>query len=125
MKKLKKRLTEIGYKLTTPRLLVLENLFVSHHPVSARNLHKKINNIDRASVYRALNLFEELHLVNVEIIEKEKLYCLSHVPHHHIICKKCGYMEELKCNHNFGYFKNFSNIYHQLTLTGVCNKCRK
>ncbi len=125
MEKFKKQLIEVGYKMTIPRMAVLEKLVVFHHPISARDLHKKIKIVNRASVYRTLNLFEELHLVNVEVIEKEKLYCLADVPHHHIICKKCGYMEKVKCNHNFGYFKNFINIQHQLTLTGVCNKCAK
>ncbi|KKQ39664.1 MAG: ferric uptake regulation protein [Candidatus Magasanikbacteria bacterium GW2011_GWA2_37_8] len=125
MEKLKKQLVKAGYKMTAPRIAVLEELSVSRHPISVRNLHKKIKAVNRASVYRTLNLLEESHLVNVEVIGKEKLYCLANVPHHHIICKQCGYMEEIKCNHNFGYFKNFSNIHHQLTLTGVCNKCAK
>ena len=123
MEKLKKQLVKAGYKITTPRIEVLEGLSSAHHPISARELHKKTKKIDRASVYRTLNLFEELRLVNIEVIKKEKLYCLADVPHHHIICKKCGYTEEVKCNHNFDNFKNFSNIYHQLTLIGVCNKC--
>ncbi len=125
MEKFKKQLIKAGYKMTTPRMEVLEELFSSHHLISARDLHKKIKKVDRASVYRTLNLFEELHLVNVEVIEKEKLYCLDNVPHHHIICKKCGYMEEIDCRHNFGKFKNFNNVHHQLTLTGVCNNCVK
>jgi Fur family peroxide stress response transcriptional regulator len=125
MKKPIKILVEAGYKMTTPRILVLEKLSVFHHPISARDLHKKIKVVNCASVYRTLNLFEELHLVNVEVIEKEKLYCLADKPHHHIICKKCGYIEKIKCRHSFNHFKNFSNIHHQLTLTGLCNKCVK
>lgn len=121
----KQQLTKAGYKLTVPRIAALDGLSKLHNPISARSLHKKIGKIDRASVYRTLNLFEELHLVNVEVIKKEKIYCLASTPHHHIICKKCGYMEEIECNHNFGKFKNFNNVHHQLTLTGVCNKCAK
>jgi len=123
MEKIKQQLIKAGYKMTMPRIAVLDTLSSIHHPVSARDLHKKIKTIDRASVYRALNLLEDLHLVSVEVVEKEKLYCLANIPHHHIICKKCGYAEEVKCNHSFGHFKNFNNVYHQLTLTGVCNKC--
>lgn len=109
--------------MTKPRLAILEFLGNSHTSISARDLHKKLKHFDRASVYRTLNLFEDLHLVNVEVVDKEKIYCLADDPHHHIICKKCGYMEKIECNHSFGNFKNFTNIYHQLTLTGVCNKC--
>jgi len=123
MNKIEQKLIETGYKITKPRLAVLEYLGGSHTSISARDLHKKLKHFDRASVYRTLNLFEELHIVNVEIIDKEKLYCLAVDPHHHIICKKCGHMEKIKCKHSFEHFKNFTNIYHQLTLTGVCDKC--
>lgn len=125
MDKLKQKLIEAGYKITKPRLAVLEYLGDSHTSISARDLHKKLKHFDRASVYRTLNLFEDLHLVNVEIVDKEKIYCLADEPHHHIICKKCGYMEKIECNHSFGHFKNFTNVHHQLTLTGVCNKCAR
>lgn len=123
MEKFKQKLLEAGYKMTKPRLAVLEFIAHNHTSISARDLHKKIKIFDRASVYRTLNLFENLHIVNVEILEKEKLYCLADTPHHHIMCKECGYMEKIDCNHSFGYFKNFTNVHHQLTLTGVCNKC--
>ncbi len=125
MEKFKQKLLEAGYKLTKPRLAVLEFLFINHAPISARYLHKKTRHFDRASVYRALNVFEKIYIVNVEIIGKEKIYCLADKPHHHIICKKCGYMEKIECKHSFNHFKNFTNVRHQLTLTGVCDKCPK
>lgn len=94
--------------------------------ISAQKLAKKVRDIDRASVYRALNLFAELGAVNVEIIGKEKLYCLAGHPHHHIICRRCGYIEDFPCtNLEFKKFKNFIDIEHRLTLTGLCRKCSK
>ncbi|MBU0546179.1 transcriptional repressor [Patescibacteria group bacterium] len=123
MKKTVAKLTQAGYKMTKARLAILNFLSTHHSPISARNLHKKNKTFDRASVYRTLNLFEDLHIVNVEVIEKEKLYCFAEKPHHHIICTKCGYTESVKCSHNLGNFKNFKDVYHQLTLTGTCKKC--
>lgn len=119
------QLTQAGYKCTKPRQEVLQFLAKNHHAISAQDLHKQITKVDRASVYRALNLFEELGLVLVEYINNEKLYCLAGDPHHHIICKKCGYMEEIPCTHSLNNFNNFTNVQHQLTLTGVCSKCTK
>jgi len=112
-----------GYKITKPRMAVLEYLFRHHEMVAARDLYNKIKIIDCASVYRTLNLLESLQIVNVEIIGKEKMYCLSAKPHHHIVCKSCGRVEEVDCRHSFDHIKNFSKIHHQLTLTGVCNRC--
>jgi len=112
-----------GYKITKPRFALLKYLSSHHAPLSARELHRKIKIFDQASVYRTLNLFDELGIVHVELIEKEKLYCLADTPHHHIVCKKCGYMERTECEHTFKNYKNFNSVHHQLTLTGVCNNC--
>jgi Fe2+ or Zn2+ uptake regulation protein len=125
MTKAEQKIIKTGYKMTAPRLAVIEHLSSTHSPISARDLHQKIKTVDQASVYRALNLFEELQIVNVEMVNKEKLYCLADEPHHHIICRKCGHMESIICEHHFNQLKNFTNIYHQLTLTGVCNKCNQ
>lgn len=125
MEKLKNRLKQAGYKLTRPRLLILGCLANSHRPMSARGLFKKIKIFDQASVYRTLNLFEKLHLVNAELANKEKIYCLADKPHHHIVCRKCGYSERIKCHHSFGNFKNFKDLAHQFVVSGLCNKCFK
>lgn len=125
MTKAEQKISDLGYRMTKARLAVISHLSSVCSPISARNLHQKIKIVDRASVYRALNLFEELQIVNVETVNKEKLYCLADEPHHHIICRKCGHMESIKCDHHFFNLKNFSNIHHQLTLTGVCNQCNK
>lgn len=123
MERIEQKLLLLGYKLTAPRKAVLGALSRARAPMSARALHKKLKGADLASVYRTLNLLETADLVNVELVEKEKLYCLATAPHHHIICKKCGYMEEVECDHQFSTISNFINIRHQLTLTGLCNRC--
>jgi Fe2+ or Zn2+ uptake regulation protein len=123
---IEKVLINRGDKLTESRLIILRYLKKEKKIISAQALSKKIKSVDRASVYRTLNLLEELHLVNVEMINKEKLYCLAGHPHHHIICYNCGYIESFPCN-NYEYkkFNNFTNITHRLTLIGLCNKCSK
>ncbi len=125
MKNIHDILMAAGYKITVPRELILNKLSKEHKPISARSLHKKVKDINLASIYRTLNLFEELHIVNIELVNKEKFYCLANEPHHHIICQKCGHMEEIACTHSFNNIKNFSNIHHQLTLSGLCDKCNK
>ena len=116
-------LKEAGYKLSGPRSLVLSFLKKSHKPLSAQEISGKIKSVNLASVYRSLNIFTELGLVNTEIFGTEKKYCLSGEAHHHIICIKCGRLETVKCTHSFSNIKNFTNIKHQLTLSGICRKC--
>lgn len=125
MQKIKAKLSNSGYKITKPRVDILSFLEKANKPYSAQEIFKKIKNVDLASVYRALTLFAKLDIVNEEIFDKEKKYCLATDPHHHIVCRKCDKMETMKCEHNYSNkFKNFSNIKHQLVLTGVCNKCK-
>lgn len=125
MTKIEQKLIGSGYKLTGPRLKIIKYLSLNHSPISARALRKRIKTVDQASVYRLLNLLEELQAINVETVKKEKLYCLSEEPHHHIVCRECGYTEVVECNHNFDHYKNFNDVYHRLTLTGICDKCAK
>lgn len=123
MKELLEQLKSQGYKLTKPRESVLEVLLHNHSAISAQDIHKKIQIVDKASVYRVLKLLEELGLVNIENVNNEKLYCLSKHSHHHVICKKCGYSEEVPCTYTLNNFNNFTNVQHQMTLTGICSKC--
>lgn len=121
---MKEKLISAGYRITKPRVELLSFFSGKHRPISAQNLSKKLESVDRASVYRALAIFEKLSLVNVDVVRGEKLYCSSEKPHHHIICKQCGYIEAIKCNHNYNKHKNFVNIEHHLTLSGICKNCR-
>jgi len=123
MKRFEEKLINSRYKITKPRAALISFFSKKHKPISAQSLAKKITSVDRASIYRALGIFEKLSLVTVDIVHNEKLYCSSEKPHHHIVCTECGRIEVVECNHHFNGYKNFKNIQHQLTLTGICNKC--
>lgn len=118
-------LTGSGYRLSGPRALILSFLKKSCQPFSAQEIGQKIKSINLASVYRTLHILERLGIVNCETIGTEKKYCLAGEAHHHIICTKCGHLERVECTHTFSNIKNFTNIKHQLTLSGLCKKCSK
>lgn len=118
-------LTKSGYRLSAPRALVLSFLKKSCQPFSAQEIGKEIKSINLVSVYRTLHILEEVGIVNCETIGTEKRYCLAGEAHHHIICNKCGHLERVKCTHSFADIKNFTNVKHQLTLSGLCKKCSK
>lgn len=126
MNDIEQKLNDSGYKLSKPRQLVLNILSDLNKPESAHDIYIRLEKkIHLVSVYRALNLFETLSFVNIETINKEKFYCLADHAHHHIICRKCGCIEEFACSkEEFRDFKNFSDINHHLTLTGICNECK-
>ena len=60
MEKIKEKLIERGYKITKVREVLMSFFSRKHKPISAQNLAKLIKTIDRASVYRTLNIFENL-----------------------------------------------------------------
>lgn len=119
---LNKNLKQAGYKLTKPREAILKFLQKNHTPLSATDIHKKLDNINLASIYRTLKLFTKLKIIQQEFINNENYYYLADKKHHHIICRNCGYLECIPCKHYFK-IKNFSEIDHQIILTGLCNKC--
>ncbi|MBA4337019.1 transcriptional repressor [bacterium] len=121
---MEQKIKQSGYKLTKPRELVLKTLQNTHEPICAQEIHKKLNKkVDLASIYRTLNLFVSIGIAFKEIISEKDLYYLAKKQHHHVICTKCGYSECIPCNHLFKNIKNFTNISHNITISGICKKC--
>jgi Fur family ferric uptake transcriptional regulator len=120
-------LKDKGYKITKNRDLVFAYFKKNKKKLSsAKEIYSQLKGqMDRVTVYRILEVLEQAGMVFKEQIGKESFYYLADKRHHHIICKKCGYIECVACSHIFDKFKNFNNISHQLILTGLCNKCNK
>lgn len=119
-------LKQVGLSKTQARELILDFLQKHKTLFSAGDIFQALSgSLDRVTVYRNLETLEKAGLVFKEFSEKEALYYLADKQHHHITCQKCGYQQCLPCNHIFQKIKNFSQIKHQLVLTGLCNKCNK
>ena len=93
------KLKELGFKVTQPRLTVLK-LF-ENNPKKHLTADKvfdlvKSDNIGIATVYRILNQFESAGLINrLKLDNGQVKYELNDGTHHdHIICLKCGNIEE-------------------------------
>ncbi len=98
---IKQGIKRAGYKMTRPRRAVLDHLNNVHQLSSAQEIHSKLHNIDLASVYRTLGLFEELGIVQREDVSGTARYYLAEHQHHHITCEKCGRTKCIPCQHNF------------------------
>lgn len=110
-------------RLTRPRRLVFQVLQHNQKPQSAQYIHAGLKRqVDLVSVYRSLQLFERLGLVQREHTRGEDYFYVADKPHHHITCTSCGKSECVPCGHHFA-LKGFRNVEHQLTLKGVCNVC--
>ncbi len=103
-------------------------------PLKNGEIAKRTPTVDRASIYRNLELFSKLG-VTVTLVRGWTPYTELAEPfkahHHHIICEVCGKVEEIESNtledvlnlvasrHDFLLKK------HVVELTGVCRACEE
>lgn len=93
-------LRKVGLKATLPRLKILEVLQQNKQDhLSAEDVYRKLMNSDEdiglATIYRVLSQFEDAGLVIRHHFEDgHALFELEQGPHDHLICVKCGKIEE-------------------------------
>ena len=120
-----------GYSITTPRLLVFEMLY-TYGLQTISQLIIRSAPCDRASVYRSVELLENLGVVNrIQQGFKYKLE-LSEIflpHHHHIVCTKCGRHTDVEQNKleelltAIAENENFTLTSHKVELSGICSGC--
>lgn len=130
-----KDLKNAGLKATLPRLKVLslfENSKERH--LSAEDIYKVMINsgedVGLATVYRVLTQFEQAGLLIRHHFESGKaVFELNAGGHHdHIVCVKCGRVEEFydeeieKRQKNAAESLGFKMQDHSLTIYGICSK---
>ncbi len=118
--------------VTIPRRAVFETLTIAKEPLKNGEIAKRTPQIDRASVYRTLELFTRLGITTTtirgwtpftELTEPFKPH------HHHMICEQCGNIEEIASDTLEDVLTlianrhNFTLKSHTVELTGVCRNC--
>jgi len=123
-------LRERGLRLTTPRRLVLEALFLAEGPVSAEHLAHRLK-VDVTSVYRNLETLEQHGLArHVHLGHGPGLYVLvGRGEHEFLSCERCGAVRTLtseqldpvrkQIEERFGYQARFSHF----PIVGLCPAC--
>ncbi|MEO8665118.1 MAG: Fur family transcriptional regulator [Ignavibacteria bacterium] len=121
-------------RITAPRLDILGILKSNHDPLTISEIHNKLKNkkIDLATIYRTINLFAELGIVNeIDFKDEFKRYELVYDRHHHhhIVCKKCKRVENVEACvleelEKLLNKKGYTDISHSLEFFGVCEKCK-
>lgn len=129
---LKDVLKKHGYSITGPRQAVFKQL-IGQGPLSMHELVVRTVGVDRASVYRAVGLFEELGIiirVNIGWKYKVELSEMFSSHHHHMSCINCEKTIELdelsleRAIESLCRDKNFTPTAHQIEIQGVCQACR-
>lgn len=128
-------LKEVHFSLTKPRRAIFEHLLAANEPISMRELTDNVSMlVDRTTVYRTIELFEKLGVVQrLQIGWKYKLELserFSH-HHHHATCMQCGSVTNFEENQDLekGLFEiseqiGFELHGHVLELRGLCKQCQ-
>jgi Fur family ferric uptake transcriptional regulator len=125
-------LKEQGYSVTRARLVTFEAL-LGQEPLSMHQLIMRVAGVDRASIYRTVDLLERLGIVQrLNTGWKYKLELTDKLAdhHHHLTCTQCGqtiamseqelehFIESIACRHGF------APTAHQVEIQGLCAQCR-
>jgi Fur family ferric uptake transcriptional regulator len=124
-----------GYRLTPQRRLILDIIHEANSHLTAdvilSRLRAKISGVNKSTVYRTLELLEDLGLVvKSEIASTNVYHHAEEGHHHHLVCKKCG--RQFHCDEavlwplkdslkeKLGFDADLS--YH--VICGLCRDCR-
>jgi Fur family ferric uptake transcriptional regulator len=124
-----------GHPLTNQRRLLLELIRDAEGHIDAKELYRRASvrddSISLATVYRTLNLFKELGLIDERKLGKE--CCCYELKksseHHHLVCQRCGKVIEFQDPHFQKLIKALQQEYGfkitkaELCLEGFCNSC--
>ncbi len=126
-----------GHPLTAQRRLLLELLRDAQGHIDAKALYRRASakdeSISPATVYRTLNLFKELGLVDEMRLGKVRCYyeIKQSQGHQHLVCQGCGKVIEFQNPH----FKKLINAVQrehrfnvkkaELYLEGYCPGCEE
>lgn len=125
-------------RMTKQRQAVLDELTRVSDFRSAQqifeDLHSQGQRVGLATVYRSLQgLAEDGRVDTLRSTEGEVLYrsCASDHHHHHLVCRECGFTEEIEQSQIESWVSavaadhGFSDVEHSLELFGLCASCRE
>jgi Fur family ferric uptake transcriptional regulator len=124
-----------GHPLTNQRRLLLDLLRDAEGHIDAKELYRRASargeSISQATIYRSLNLFKELGLVDEMRLGKIRCYyeIKQSSDHQHLICQGCGKIIEIQnpligqliemVRQEHGFKVNKAELY----LEGCCQEC--
>jgi len=129
-------LSELGYRLTPQRLMILSAVAGADSHISAEEIYAQVRarypHMNISTVYRTLELLKELGLVTETDMGdgRVRYHSIGKGHHHHLVCEKCGEIidieesmlsplwAEIRQKYNFRV-----NMKH-LAFFGLCPKCQ-
>ncbi len=132
-----KVLRKSEYKITPQRKSIIQVLIENNTSlISIETLFMRTKELygktNISTIYRNLEILENLNLIYKVIDEGTSLYklnCSHNGHHHHLICKNCGKTETIdfcpmETLQQLSKEKEFNLEDHKLELYGTCKKCQ-
>ncbi len=128
-------LRQAGYKLTQPRLAILQVLEENDGGLSPEEVHQQgkaiCASLGLVTVYRTLDLLAELGLVRrVHSEQRCRSYANASAGRHYLICQECHRVIEFPCDGLDGLIRSvrqqtgYTITEHLLELRGLCPDCQ-
>ncbi len=128
-------LRQAGYRLTRPRLAILQVLAENEAGLSPEEVHQQgrelCASMGLVTVYRTLDLLAELGLVRrVHSEQGCHGYASAGMDRHYLICQNCRRVIEFPCDGLDGLIESvrqqtgYAITEHLLELSGLCPDCQ-
>lgn len=125
-------LRDQGFKITSPRHLVIQSIAARSENFTAEELAAELTPIGRATVYRTLKLLLDQDLIcRVVLNDGSVCYRLSHRGHHHhLVCVSCGATEDVRLSDVEAVIDrvrgstDYDVVGHRIEVYGFCPRCR-
>jgi len=132
-----------GARVTPARRALIEVLAKHDTPLTVPELltalHRRKLEVSKTTIYRELQFLLKHNLTHViQFADRQKRYELIYKGsqhHHHVVCKKCGRVEEIglvavekllaPLEKRLALKVGFSKVGHTLEFFGLCNLCTK
>jgi Fur family ferric uptake transcriptional regulator len=123
-----------GFSLTKARKVIFLALLDKEPQTMAELANSVSKEVDRASVYRVITLFEKLGIVDrLQLGWKYKIELSDTFAahHHHITCVQCGRFQTFEESSTLAFElkqlaseAGFKETGHQVELRGICAECQ-
>jgi Fe2+ or Zn2+ uptake regulation protein len=124
-----------GYRVTPQRMVIHRTLVELGRHVGAEELleavGRRLPNVSLPTVYSALDALEDAGLVRrVSAGQGRALYDARPVDHHHLVCRRCGAVEDLDVRVSLSPAlasareHGFAPDGAEVVIRGRCAKCR-
>ena len=132
---LDRKLSNLGYRLTPQRIMILSAIENSDSHISAEEIYAQVRahypQVNISTVYRTLELLKELELVTEISLGdgRVRYHCMGKGHHHHLVCQECGAIIDLDesvlsplKDTLLREYKFIADLRH-LAIFGRCVKC--